>query len=69
MKVCRLLMSLCENYQQPLPSVMAQYRRSSKLTALPSRDQRERSMRTVFTQTLTRAVQNRDREEAGRVKE
>jgi hypothetical protein len=27
--------SLCENYQQPLPSVTAQYLRSSKITALP----------------------------------
>ncbi len=44
--------SLCENYDQPLPSVTAQHRLSSKMTALPSHDQRERSMRTVFTHTL-----------------
>jgi hypothetical protein len=30
----------------------SQYRRSRKITALPNRDQRERSMRTVLTQTL-----------------
>ena len=44
----RLLMSLCGNNDQPLPLVTARFRRS-----LRSRDQRERSMRTIFTQTLT----------------
>jgi hypothetical protein len=47
--------SLCENYGHPLPSVTAQYRRSSKITALLSRDQRERSTRMVFTHTRKRA--------------
>jgi VWFA-related protein len=41
-----------ENYDQPLPLVTAQCRRSSKITALLSRDQRERSMRMVVTQTV-----------------
>src|ERR1700685_2501110 len=44
---CRFLPSLCENHDQPLPLVTAQYRRSRKITALRSRDQRERSMREV----------------------
>jgi hypothetical protein len=52
----RLLTSLCENYDQPLPSVTARFRRFSEIKPLLSRDQRERSMRTVFTQTLTRAA-------------
>src|ERR1700722_18050046 len=33
-------LSLCENNDQPLPLVTAQYRRSSKIKALRSRDQR-----------------------------
>ena len=32
-----------KSYDQPLPLVTARYRRSSKIAALPSRDQRERS--------------------------
>jgi uncharacterized protein len=39
------------NYDQPLRSVTAQYRRSGKVTALPSRDHRERLMK-LFSVTL-----------------
>jgi hypothetical protein len=45
---CRMLTSLYENYDQPLPSVTARYRRSSKIKPLLSRDQRKRSIQTVF---------------------
>src|SRR5271168_470448 len=46
----------CENQDQSLPSVTAQCRRSSKIPALLNRDQRERSMRIVFTHTGEQAV-------------
>jgi hypothetical protein len=52
----RLLTSPFDNYDQPLPLVTAQCRRSSEITAFPSRDQRERSMRMVFTRPYRAAT-------------
>jgi PAS domain S-box-containing protein len=57
--IARLLTSLCENYDQPLPSVTALNGRSSRIMALLSRDQRERSIDTLFKETLTRAAHSR----------
>ena len=47
----RLLTSLCEDRDQPLSSVTAPFQWSSKVRAFLSRDQREQSMRIVFTPT------------------